>query len=91
MAEQKLPYLKRAAELRNIPPRPADLLAQLDELAQRTGATTPQARMIGITMSSVIMDMEDEKFRNRTASFSAGHPLRVCLPAAFLSAKPGKS
>ena len=66
MAEEKLPYLKRASELRNINPRPTDLLDQLDELARQAGTTTPEARMIGIMMSSVIMDIEDEKFRNKT-------------------------
>lgn len=65
MAQEQLPYLKRASELRNINPRPADLLDQLDELAKQAGTTTPEARMIGILMSSVIMDIEDEKFRSR--------------------------
>lgn len=65
MAEEKLPYLKRATELRNISPRPADLIDQLDQLAKQAGTTTPEARMIGMLISSAIMDAEDEKLKNR--------------------------
>ncbi|KAA0546791.1 hypothetical protein F0327_26250 [Citrobacter braakii] len=56
MAEEKFPCLKRANELYHSTPRPVDLLDQLEALAEKTGSTTPEARMIGGLISAAMMD-----------------------------------
>ncbi|WP_194206799.1 hypothetical protein [Superficieibacter sp. 1612_C1] len=56
MAEEKFPYLKQAHALFHTKPRPANLADKLEELAQKAGGTTVEARMIGSLVSAAWMD-----------------------------------
>lgn len=56
MAEEKFPYLKQATTLFHSRPRPSNLADQLEEIAQKAGGTTPEARMIGGLVSAAMMD-----------------------------------
>lgn len=53
MAEQKLPYLKRASDLAQLEPLPEDIIEQLDSICKEAGETTAEGRMIGILIGSV--------------------------------------
>ena len=56
MAEEKFPFLKQATALFHSKPRPENLADKLEELAQKAGGTTPEARIIGGRVSAAWMD-----------------------------------
>lgn len=53
MAENALPYLKKASDLAHRDPLPDDIIDQLDAICKEAGETTPEGRMISILIGSV--------------------------------------